>query len=114
MPEDLTVELAAGYTVEQYRKDEELHKTEALACFIEKRLNERYIKSVGCGTHGFTIMAVCCLLIETLQVFKDGLKETKNQSKCMFCKFFQQSKHLLELKECSDNFYTSVRCGILH
>jgi hypothetical protein len=68
--------------------------------------------------NGFSIMANCCLLIETLSSFFDGINETPNRKgKDSFKKFFAQSrKYNNELKvfESLTDFYYAIRCGLLH
>jgi hypothetical protein len=66
--------------------------------------------------YGFRILALDCLLIETLQSFRDGLTDTKYKSKKMFERFLSGSesfrKHFTK-KEAATFFY-DFRCGILH
>lgn len=57
-------------------------------------------------------MANCCLLIETLVSFQEGLATTNSGSKQAFDIFFKQNKDF-EVKP-TDNFYKNIRCGILH
>lgn len=62
--------------------------------------------------NGFAIMANCCLLIETLESFKNGWKDTKGKSKKAFTKFFERETDFKSFR--SIKFYKHVRCGILH
>ncbi|MED3962839.1 hypothetical protein [Niallia taxi] len=79
----------------------------------------------------FSIMALNCLLIETLQQFYDGTDETPSPNKDTFVNFLMQSpyfsesnkayqkRHKKELgngfnKELAEHFYKNVRCGLLH
>ena len=66
---------------------------------------------------GFTILAIDCLLIETLQAFIDGEKNTYQKTKRMFVKFLTErpsfSKHFKE-KKLACRFYKDFRNGILH
>ena len=61
-------------------------------------------------------MAIDCLLIETLQSFRDGLTNTKNKSKKMFERFLTSSESFREhfSKDEAVSFYYDFRCGILH
>ena len=65
---------------------------------------------------GFTILAIDCLLVETLQAFRDGLKDTRSKSREMFKRFLSArasfKKHFDEDK--AEGFFYDVRCGILH
>lgn len=66
--------------------------------------------------YGFTIMAIDCILIETLQSFRDGLTDTKNKSREIFKKFLTERKGFREHFDESqaERFYYDFRCGILH
>lgn len=65
--------------------------------------------------HGFAVMAINCLLIETFCQFEDGVKgnekeETRKRHYIAFLK-----KHFEDFKEHEAFvFYADVRCGILH
>lgn len=66
--------------------------------------------------YGFTILAIDCLLIETLQSFIDGRNDSKNKSKKLFKKFLT-SRHLFAkhfTDDLAERFYLEFRCGILH
>jgi hypothetical protein len=87
--------------------------------FIDHRLRRRYIvpiKAIPNGSKsGFLIMAVVCLLIETLQQFYKGDVETKGQNAEAFKRFFEGEAALFpNCAEHSKAFYTKIRCGILH
>jgi hypothetical protein len=107
--------------VEQYIKDKD---KEALANFIHGRFYYRYIRPFECPSskypryykNGFSMMANCCLLIETLETFQQGWENSKNDSKSAFLKFFTRDKNFTEFA-CDDMptiFYKNIRCGILH
>lgn len=66
--------------------------------------------------YGFTILAIDCLLIETLQAFREGLPDTKGKSKDMFVRFLTQRKHFKPYfsTQQAERFYCDFRCGILH
>ncbi|WP_183384493.1 hypothetical protein [Halomonas stenophila] len=65
---------------------------------------------------GFSIMALDCLLIETLNQFYQGLDETPRDNQGQFWKFFRGSEHFKPNfnKKCSNIFYSHVHCGLLH
>ena len=67
---------------------------------------------------GFAIMAIDCLLIETLQQFYKGTKRTgKAQDEVMFHEFFQRTLDLSSFFDTAAKtnvFYVQIRCGILH
>lgn len=66
--------------------------------------------------YGFSILAIDCLLIETLQAFREGLTDTKGKSEDMFVKFLTQRKHFKPhfSTQQAKRFYCDFRCGILH
>jgi hypothetical protein len=67
---------------------------------------------------GFAIMAIDCLLIETLQQFYKGTKRTgKKQDDIIFHNFFQRSSEFsvfFDTTAKTNIFYVQIRCGILH
>jgi hypothetical protein len=65
---------------------------------------------------GFAVLAIDCLIIETLYQFYNGVNETNIRHKDAFWSFFHSSSHFNThfTKDKSDKFYTHFRCGILH
>ena len=67
---------------------------------------------------GFVIIAIDCLLIETLEQFNRGAKRTgKDEDEKIFHDFFQRSTPLASFFNTTDKtrvFYNQIRCGILH
>lgn len=115
-----------------------------IICFIEHRLNHRYIRPL---LHipkefksGFLMMATSCLLIEALQSFYDGKNESNDPnddaddkekgSEAAFRKFFENKNNKESFNEFREffpiepptktrrkdrcTFYKHIRCGILH
>jgi hypothetical protein len=86
----------------------------------EARLDARFFQQIDLIKNipyaGFAVMALDCLLIETLQQFFDGKHETdskKNES--AFCRFLTETsfkKHFS--KSSASKFYKLIRNGILH
>lgn len=65
---------------------------------------------------GFAVMALDCLLIETLQQFREGVEETPGrQSGEYFRRFLTQTsfKGHFDVNK-AGLFYDQIRCGILH
>jgi hypothetical protein len=95
---------------------------ELIASFIFNRLHSRYLKPYlfvdrvykEQYKNGFAIMASCCLLIETLQSFRNGWGDSDRKSAQAFRDFFSSDKNFTELKTKGQDFYENVRCGILH
>lgn len=113
----------------------------ALAEFIYNRLYGRYLKIYDFKDkdkkfekeykNGFSIMANCCLLIETYVSFTDkNFRNTDKQSGKTFGVFFTKENEFQEFSQGGINakgeisskkeggtpndFYENVRCGILH
>jgi hypothetical protein len=65
---------------------------------------------------GFVVMAIDCLLIETLAAFREGLTDTQKQSKRIFSNFLATQSlfgnHFTVTR--AEQFYSEFRCGILH
>ena len=95
---------------------------------FEGRIHERYIEPIDYliaaeepkpyieRRFGFTVLAVDCLLIETLGAFLDGLTDTIGMSSPTFCKFLT-SRPLFSVDFTDDlakRFYKDFRCGLLH
>ncbi len=95
--------------------------------FIRRRLYERYIEPVKAldankelrkKKHGFYVMAVGCLLIETLVSFYRGWETTARRGKTRgksgkaFKLFFRVEPRFAAFR--GKLFYKHVRCGILH
>ena len=114
-------ELANNFTVRDYERARDCHPPDrsAIADAIRNRFTERYItparaKPARGKPHGFTMMAVSCLMIEALESFRQGWDTSDRQSKAAFCFFFDASDHLKDFRGHAHAFYTHVRCGILH
>lgn len=88
---------------------------------FDDRIAGRYLQQIellsnNVCTNGFAIMALNCLLIETLLQFKEGLKQTPvgmNGSK--YATFLQTEFPVaFDSPEKAIRFYQDIRCGILH
>lgn len=110
------IRLSSSITLERYRALELAEDRRALGEFIIERFNERYFKPIedSHSKHGFTILAVCCLVIETLESFYQGRGDTKERSAKMFRDFFERNISLRIFSSADDWFFRDIRCGILH
>jgi len=65
---------------------------------------------------GFAVIAIDCLLIETIGAFIDGLETTDGKSKVTFCKFLTTRPRFKATftQDLAKQFYGEFRCGILH
>jgi hypothetical protein len=108
--------LSSSITVGCYQTLVEAGDRAALANFVIERFEERYFRPVidSKSKHGFTVMAIACLIIETLESFYQGRADTKRFSKKMFSDFFARCSGLESFGENGDWFFTDIRCGILH
>jgi len=92
----------------------------AIADFIYGRLHSRYINpfeehgSTNPRKNGFSMMANYCLLIETLQSFKNGWGDSRYKSEEAFKQFFSDNPDFAELEGKGAVIYRYIRCGILH
>ena len=61
-------------------------------------------------------MANCCLLIEAIETFQRGWKNSNFKSEIAFLKFFSRDKNFTDFStnDMSTLFYKKIRCGILH
>jgi hypothetical protein len=110
--------LSKEITVKKYEDLVNKQDKEGIAQFIYDRFYERYIAPLQSipeeKKNGFCIMANCCLMIEALESFDKGWGETDGRSEEAFEEFFKRVEEFRDLKDCSSEFYTHVRCGILH
>lgn len=108
--------LSSTTTVARYKKLEAANDRQALSRFIVERFDERYFQPIenSQSKHGFAILAVACLVIETLESFYQGRADTKKSSAQMFRDFLARDTELKVLAGGNDWFYKNIRCGILH
>ncbi len=97
-------------------KDDKAKKE--LSDLINHRFYNRYVKHAKpYQVSGFLRMAIACLMIETLESFKQGVKNTKPRGVGlqMFTDFFaSESSFFPGFNAIAGDFYSSIRCGILH
>ena len=131
-PEDLVI--APNFTVSQWKALDIQRSTEwnsdwkkAINVF-ENRINARFIKQIDAlisnkdkaaeQFSGFAIIALDCLLIETLNQFYEGIDETPKYNHApAFHAVFQRSsklKNAFNTKKKTAVFYDQIRCGLLH
>ena len=65
---------------------------------------------------GFAVLALDCMLVETLGAFLKGLKDTDRKSESTFCEFLStRPRFCNDFNEAlATRFYKGFRCGILH
>ena len=113
------IKLSSSVTISTYKDFETNKNREKIAGFIWDRFSERYILPLRHKkTHGFSIMAISCLMIEALESFWQGWPNTIHLSKKAFCSFFARCQcipsPLGTFCSISNDFYEGVRCALLH
>lgn len=66
---------------------------------------------------GFAVLALDCLLVETLQAFRRGLTDTRNKSKELCVQFLTERsafKPFFTSPDIATRFYYEFRCGLAH
>ncbi|MBA7632209.1 hypothetical protein ES703_39752 [subsurface metagenome] len=88
---------------------------------FEDRIRGRFLNHIshieGDTFAGFAVLALDCLLIETLQQFREGVPRTpKRQTKTFFVRFLTKTSFgsYFTNKKLAEMFYEQIRCGILH
>ena len=111
-----SIKLSSSTSVARYRKLEAAGDRRAIGQFFVERFDERFFRPIedSSSKHGFAVLAVVCLVIETLESFYQGRLDTKNASTQMFRDFFARDTPLKVFAGESDWFYKDIRCGILH
>ena len=107
--------LSSKVTVDDYKTYVRKGDKDNIADFFKQRIKERYIKPFDCKAHknGFIMMASSCLMIEMLESFYKGKKNTERGDPT-FAIFFKRHEQFSAFKETGKDFYENVRCGIMH
>ena len=127
------MEIAKGITSDQYNaldlSDYTKPDWDKAFEFLNRRLIDRYIepadvleaaekdKSASEKKYGFTILAIDCFLIETIQSFYEGETDSQHKSQRLFKNFLTQRDNFKEhfkTEAEAGHFYINFRCGILH
>ncbi|MGH9805165.1 MAG: hypothetical protein ACRD4D_08325 [Candidatus Acidiferrales bacterium] len=66
--------------------------------------------------YGFVVLAIDCLLVETLEAFRQGLTDTRSKSQELCTSFLSQRPAFKQFftKDLAIRFYKEFRCGIAH
>lgn len=129
------VSIAPGYTVGDWLALDLTLKEygpewEKAIGILEARIRGRFIEPINQlldaekdispkdRKYGFSIMAILCLLIETLQSFFEGKGHTQGISKAIFIRFFTDNEPFKSrykvTPDLASHMYYHLRCGILH
>lgn len=110
----LTSDITVGQLTEWMTVKSEDAKIK-LIDFIRHCIENRFLKHVRGSDSGYLIMSIGCFAIETLQSYKEGVVDSRNQSKDLFIKFFaEETTRFPGFAPAAIKFYENVRCGILH
>jgi len=112
----LTNDVKVG-ELKKWLHDKDDASKEKIIKLIYHRFTNRYVKHLKKIDSGFLKMAVSCLMIETIESFKQGKKDTKGRGvgQKMFEDFFKTEEiYFPGFKDIHSEFYSSIRCGILH
>lgn len=112
----LTNDVTVG-ELKKWMKDKDDDSKTKIIELIHHRFNNRYVKHLKKIDSGFLKMAVSCLMIETLESFKQGKKDTigRDVGQKMFKDFFETEQTFFpRFKDIHSDFYSHIRCGILH
>lgn len=85
-----------------------------IAEFLRLRFLERYFDTVNGSANGFLLMAVCCLVVEALESFRQGWATSDRHGERAFSSFFERYPEVRSLHGVAPQFYKHIRCGILH
>jgi hypothetical protein len=113
---ELTKHVTVGQLKTWISKSDDASKRKIIN-LISHRFTNRYTKHLRDIDSGFLKMAISCLTIETLESFKQGKENTKGRGVGlkMFKDFFETEQSLFPgFIDIYDDFYYSIRCGILH
>lgn len=116
--------ISPSYRVNNWVNARDADNWDEMVKIFFDRIESRYLKPVRliAGDNeigefsGFSIIAIDCLVIETLNQFYLGLDETVGPHKMAFWNFFHNSDHFKNHlnRSTAFTFYSHYRCGILH
>lgn len=121
----MSVELSSAVFVSDIATFKEENDKKSIIEFVRQRYDERFIAPFKNNSlkHGFSMMAVSCLMVESLISMQNGVNETsdlkssenkKIYPSILFEEFFTNSEHLNSFTGLGYEFYSNIRCGILH
>jgi len=115
-PDPELTKLASNFTVRDYKAARDGKHRVRIAEGVRRRFTERYILPAADGPnrHGFTMMAISCLMIEAFVSLQKGWKNSDGRSAEAFSSFFNDADLFRGFSGHEKQFYKNVRCGILH
>ena len=118
------ISISPKYRTSHWQKAHAGSDWDSMVEMFEDRIEGRFLKPIRLIANdpdigefsGFSILALDCLIIETLNQFYSGLNETEGAHDKAFWNFFKNSEffkgHFSRKK--AFTFYGHYRCGILH
>jgi hypothetical protein len=114
--------ISAQYTTEDWKaltfSDEA--EWELAVDMFHDRVNSRYLDHIDSlltrKVSGFAVLSLDCVLMETMQQFREGTRSTPwGKGKQYFVKFLTGTafSHHFTIKS-AESFYYEIRCGLLH
>ncbi len=116
MADDTLLTWKTRITVRQLKDWIAAEDRDHIAEFLRHRFVERYFDPLqGTNRNGFLLMAISCLVVETLESFWNGWPSTDRYQDKAFIGFFIRHARFQQFKPpIAQMFYRHVRCGILH
>lgn len=144
------VNLARNWRKDRVLASLDKKQTFELVRFLNERYTERFFRPIEClrrtpgneQGYGFAIMALCCLLVETIECYREGFPDSDHcqlthlstlcensvaptdyklntpfeiTSEKAFIRFFNNDRHKEYLPDVDGKiFYRKIRCGLLH
>ena len=113
------IEFRKGTTIGKIKEMIVYHQTADLADEIYERFVERFLTPLlnvpKEHRHGFFTMAICCLLIEAIQRFRQGLRDEKGDEKeDLYGNFFHDFPQFGVNRRQGKALYHTLRSGVLH
>jgi hypothetical protein len=114
--------ISAQYTTEDWKALKFLDQTEwelAVDMFHD-RIYSRYVDHIDSlltrKVSGFAVLSLDCVLVETMQQFREGTRNTPwGKGKQYFVKFLTGTAFSdYFTKTSAERFYYEIRCGLLH
>jgi hypothetical protein len=98
---------------------DEAHWAEGVK-IVKDRLKGRFLnfgdKCLKDDFSGFVVLAIDCLLVETIQQFIEGETDGRNKSERCFKRFLKRPRFRSDFtnRKTREIFYRDIRCGLLH
>ncbi len=118
------ISISPKYRVSDWKKFRDMNNWGMMTELFLDRIESRYLKPVrhisadeNIGEFvGFAVLALDCLIIETLHQFYEGIDETEGEHRKAFWDFFKKSEYFKDSfsRKKAFIFYSHFRCGILH